>query len=73
MYWSRNANPRPYPLQMLQKYVDLAYRSIRRNLLKPRIHENDFSAVDKERDGSITVHNSRFKSRIRASKQVRRT
>jgi hypothetical protein len=58
---------------MLQNYADLASRTIRRELLKPRIQENDFSAVDKEKDGSITVHNARFKSRIRASNQVRRT
>ena len=58
---------------MLQNYADLASRAIRRDFLKPRIQENDFSAVDKEQDGSIVVHNARFKSRIRASEQVRRT
>jgi hypothetical protein len=63
----------PYPLQMLQNYADLASRAIRRDFLKPRIQENDFSAVQKKRDGTITVHNARFKTRIRASKQVRRT
>ena len=73
MYWSRNANLHPSPLQMLQNYADLASRAIRRDFLKPRIQENDFSAVDKEQDGSIIVHNARFKSRIRASEQVRRT
>jgi hypothetical protein len=58
---------------MLQAYADLASRAIRRDLLKPRIQENDFSAVETERDGTMTVYNSRFKTRIRASRQVRRT
>ncbi|KAF8462633.1 P-loop containing nucleoside triphosphate hydrolase protein [Russula ochroleuca] len=55
---------------MLQNYADLASRAIRRDFLKPRIQENDFSAVQKKRDGTITVHNARFKTRIRASKQT---
>jgi regulator of nonsense transcripts 1 len=55
---------------MLQNYAVLASRAIRRDFLKPRIQENDFSAVDEEKDGSITVHNARFKTRIRASKQT---
>jgi hypothetical protein len=58
---------------MLQIYADLAHRAMRRELLKPRIQENDFSEVKSKRDGSLTVHNSRFKTRIRRSKQVRRT
>jgi hypothetical protein len=58
---------------MLQNYAVLASRAILRDRLKPRIQENDFSAVDTEQDGSITVHNARYKSRIRASKQARCT
>jgi hypothetical protein len=58
---------------MLQIYADLAHRAMRRDLLKPRIQENDFSDVERKRDGSLTVHNSRFKTRIRRSGQVHRT
>jgi hypothetical protein len=58
---------------MLQIYADLAHRAMRRDLLKPRIQENDFSEVERKRDGSLTVHNSRFKTRIRMSTQVHRT
>jgi hypothetical protein len=58
---------------MLQIYADLAHRAMRRDLLKPRIQENDFSEVERKRDGSLTVHNSRFKTRIRKSTQVHRT
>jgi hypothetical protein len=36
-------------------------------------NENDFSEVERKRDGSLTVHNSRFKTRIRMSTQVHRT
>jgi hypothetical protein len=48
---------------MLQIYADLAHRAMRRDLLKPQIleNENDFSEVERKRDGSLTVHNSRFK------------
>ena len=59
-------------LQMLRAYADLAARAIRRDFLKPRIQENDFSEVKSKRDGSMTVQNARFKTRIRASRQVRR-
>jgi hypothetical protein len=55
---------------MLQIYADLAHRAMRRELLKPRIQENDFSEVERKRNGSLTVHNSRFKTRIRMSTQV---
>ncbi len=55
---------------MLQTYADLTHRAMRRDLLKPRIQENDFSAVDRKRDGGLIVHNSRFKTRIRQSSQV---
>jgi len=57
---------------MLQIYADLAHRAMRRDLLKPRIQENDFSDIKAKRDGSLTVHNSRYKTRIRASRQVHR-
>jgi hypothetical protein len=63
----------PYLLQTLPTYADLATRAIRRDFLKPRILENDFSTVEREKDGTMTVHNTRFKTRIRASNQVRRT
>jgi hypothetical protein len=62
-----------YPLQMLQTYADLAATAIRRDFLKPRIQENDFSEVVKNRDGNITIQNARFKTRVRASAQVRCT
>ena len=58
---------------MLQIYANLAHRTMRRDLLKPRIQENDFSEVEKKRDGNLIVHNSRFKTRIRMSGQVHRT
>jgi hypothetical protein len=58
---------------MLRIHANLASRAIRRDLSKPRIQENDFSKVVTKRDGSMTVHNDRFKTRIRASTQVRRT
>jgi hypothetical protein len=58
---------------MLQTYADLATRTIRRDLMEPRVQENDFSEVKTKRDGSMTVQNARFKTRIRANKQVRRT
>jgi hypothetical protein len=73
VYWRYNADPPLDSLQMLQNYADLASRAIRSDFSKPRIQENDFSAVQKRRDGTITVHNARFKSRIRRSEQVRRT
>lgn len=63
----------PYPLQMLQRFVDLASRATRLDLLKPRIRENDFSDIQTESDGVMTVHNARFKTRIRSSTQVRHT
>jgi hypothetical protein len=68
---SRDDNPLSYPLQMVRAYAELASRAIRRDLLKPRIQENDFSAVETELDGTMTVHNARFKTRIRTSSQVR--
>ncbi|KAI0002119.1 P-loop containing nucleoside triphosphate hydrolase protein, partial [Russula compacta] len=55
---------------MLQRFVDLASRATRLDLLKPRIRENDFSAIQTESDGMMTVHNARFKTRIRSSTQV---
>lgn len=61
------------PLQMLRSFVDLACRAIRLDLLKPRSYENDFSAIDLDPQGSIIVNNARYKTRIRASKQVRHT
>ena len=58
---------------MLQTYAELAAVAIRRDFLKPRIQVNDFSHVVNERDGTTTVHNARFKSRIRYNEQVRFT
>jgi hypothetical protein len=58
---------------MLQSFVDLASRATRVDLLRPRFYENDFSNVKTEPDGTIAVHNARYKTRIRASKQVRDT
>lgn len=58
-------------VQTLRTYAELASRAMRRELMKPRIQDNDFSTVDRERDGSLTVNNTRFKTRIRASRQVR--
>jgi hypothetical protein len=55
---------------MLRAFVDMASRVIRLELSKPRVYENEFSKVQTESDGSITVLNDRFKTRIRASKQV---
>jgi hypothetical protein len=60
-------------LKMLQAYADLAARAIRRDFLKPRIQENDFSEVKSKRNGNMIVQNARFKTRIRASRQVRHT
>jgi hypothetical protein len=73
VYWSYIANPPSYSLQLLRTYADLASRAIRRDLMKPRIQENDFSAIETDRDGTMTVLNARFKTRIRASRQARRT
>ena len=73
MYWRCHADPPLDSPQMLQNYAKLASRAIRRDFLKPRIQENDFSAVHKKRDGNITVDNTRFKTRIRRSDQVCRT
>ena len=56
--------------QMLRAFVDMASRVIRLELSKPRVYENEFSKVQTETDGSITVLNARYKTRIRASKQV---
>jgi hypothetical protein len=58
---------------MLQTYAELAAIAIRRDFLKPRIQVNDLSHVVNKRDGTMTVHNARFKSRIRHNKQVRFT
>ncbi|KAH9956266.1 hypothetical protein BC827DRAFT_805145 [Russula dissimulans] len=55
---------------MLRCYVDLACRAIRLDLLRPRVQENEFSEVQTKRNGKITVHNTRFKTRIRASGQT---
>jgi len=55
---------------MLQLYADMASRVTRLDFLKPRIQENDFSGVETEADGTMVVHNARYKTRIRASKQV---
>jgi len=68
-----SVNPSLFPLQMLRSFVDLASRAIRLDLSKSRVYENDFAGVHMHRDGSITVHNARYKSRIRASHQVRHT
>ena len=57
-------------LQMLQRFVDLAARAIRMDMAKPRIMENDFDHVQATPDGSLTVQNARFKTRIRSSTQV---
>ncbi|KAI0274107.1 P-loop containing nucleoside triphosphate hydrolase protein [Russula aff. rugulosa BPL654] len=43
---------------------------MRRELMKPRIQDNDFSTVDREHDGTLIVNNTRFKTRIRASRQT---
>ncbi|KAI0251226.1 hypothetical protein BJV78DRAFT_496218 [Lactifluus subvellereus] len=56
---------------MLRCFVDLATRAIRIDMLKPRIMENDFDQVQRTPDGSLTVENARFKTRIRASHQTR--
>lgn len=58
-------------MQGLIRNVDLASRSIRLDILKPRIQENDFSEVKTKPDGTLNVHNTRYKSRIRGSSQVR--
>ena len=58
-------------MQGLIRNVDLASRSIRLDILKPRIQENDFSEVKMKPDGTLNVHNTRYKSRIRGSSQVR--
>jgi len=56
---------------MLESFVNLASRAIRLDFLKPRVYENDFSKVQAERDGKLTVYNTRYKTRIRNSTQVR--
>ena len=68
-----SVNPSLFPLQMLRSFVDLASRAIRLDLLKPRVYENDFAEIQMNPDGSIIVSNARYKSRIRASNQVRHT
>jgi len=65
-----SANPFPCPPQVLQSFVDLVSRVTRLELSKPRVYENEFSKVQTESDGSITVLNTRYKTRIRDSKQV---
>ncbi|KAI9510322.1 hypothetical protein F5148DRAFT_608117 [Russula earlei] len=55
---------------MLQLYSDLTSRVIRLDCLKPRIQENDFCEIEKKSDGTMIVHNSRYKTRIRASRQT---
>jgi hypothetical protein len=62
----------PLLQQMLRCFVDLATRAIRIDMLKPRIIENDFYQAKTTPDGSLTVQNARFKTRIRASTQARR-
>jgi hypothetical protein len=58
---------------MLRSFVDLASRTTRLDLLKPRFYDNEFLEVQTEPDGEIAVYNARYKTRIRASKQVRNT
>lgn len=36
-----------------------------------RSSDNDFSAVKRDKDGNVVIHNSRFKTRVRASEKVR--
>jgi hypothetical protein len=62
-------------LQTLQTFAGLAATAIRRDFLKPRIQENDFSGIVKHRDGKITIENTRFKTRVRGTRtgQVRCT
>ena len=55
---------------MLRSLVNLVSRAIRLDLMNPRAYENDFSNVKKESDGKITVHNARYKTRIRNGTQV---
>ncbi|KAI0302432.1 hypothetical protein B0F90DRAFT_1714720 [Multifurca ochricompacta] len=58
---------------MLRCLVDLATRSIRLDLLKPLVRENDFTKVRSNPDGLLKIENARYKTRIRMSEQVRRT
>jgi hypothetical protein len=58
---------------MLRSFVDLASRATRLDLLKPRFYGNEFLNVQTNPDGMIAVHNARYKTRIRVSKQVRNT
>jgi len=55
---------------MLQSLIHIASRTIRLDFLKPRVYENEFTKVQAERNGKITVHNARYKTRIRPSAQV---
>jgi hypothetical protein len=73
LWLCRSVKPSLCPLQMLRSFVDLACRAIRLDLLKPRVYENDFSGIDMDPHGSIIVNNARYKTRIRASRQVRHT
>ena len=54
--------------QMLRHLVDISSRSIRLELMKPLIQENDFIKVHKGPDGALAIENARFKTRVRASK-----
>jgi hypothetical protein len=53
--------------QMLRHLVDFSSRSIRLELMKPLIQENDFTKVHKGPDGGLIIENARFKTRVRAS------
>jgi hypothetical protein len=52
---------------MLRHLVDFSNRSIRLDLMKPPIQENDFTNVHKDKNGLLIIENARFKTRVRAS------
>jgi hypothetical protein len=52
---------------MLRHLVDFCTRSIRLDLKKPLIQENDFVNVQETKDG-LVIENARFKTRVRANR-----
>ncbi len=56
---------------MLQHLVDFSSRSIRLELMKPVIQENDFTKVHINRDGQLIIENARFKTRVRLNEVER--
>ena len=58
--------------KMLRCLVDFSTRSIRLELMKPRIQENDFIKVQGTQKG-LRIENARFKTRVRLNKHVRRS